>query len=151
MSLEGMRQTMSEAYQQLVKDRIFIGGAADAKTAVENEGIDVVFDLREEAGDSEESYTRIHAPIIDDSKEHQDESIQEAVDGVVTAYEEGKKVFFHCAGGSNRTGTVAIGTLLALGKAETVEEAEQMATNVRPIISVKPELKESLHRIFPQA
>lgn len=151
MSLEGMRKTMSEAYQPLVKDRIFIGGAADAKTAVENEGIDVVFDLRAEAGDSEESYTRIHAPIVDDSKEHQDESRQEAVDGVVTAYEEGKKVFFHCAGGSNRTGTVAIGTLLALGKAETVEEAEQMATNVRPIISVKPELKESLHRIFPQA
>ncbi|WP_211654705.1 protein-tyrosine phosphatase family protein [Planococcus alpniumensis] len=142
---------MSEAYQQLVKGRIFIGGAADAKTAVENEGIDVVFDLRAEAGASDESYTRIHAPIVDDSKEHQDESIQEAVDGVVTAYEEGKKIFFHCAGGSNRTGTVAIGTLLALGEAKTVEEAEQMATNVRPIISVKPELKESLHRIFPQA
>lgn len=151
MSLEGMRQTMSEAYQQLVKDRIFIGGAADAKTAVENEGIDVVFDLRAEAGDTDESYTRIHAPIVDDSTERQDESIQEAVDGVVTAYEEGKKVFFHCAGGSNRTGTVAIGTLLALGEAKTVEEAEQMATNVRPKISVKPELKESLHRIFPQA
>lgn len=143
---------MSEAYQQLVKDRIFIGGAADAKTAVENEGIDVVFDLRAEAADSnDESYTRIHAPIVDDSREQQDESIQEAVDGVVTAYEEGKKIFFHCAGGSNRTGTVAIGTLLALGEAKTVEEAEQMATNVRPIISVKPELKESLHRIFPQA
>lgn len=142
---------MSEAYQQLVKGRIFIGGAADAKTAVENEGIDVVFDLRAEAGDSDESYTRIHAPIVDDSTEQQDESIQEAVDGVVTAYEEGKKVFFHCAGGSNRTGTVAIGTLLALGEAKTVEEAEQMATSVRPKISVKPELKESLHRIFPQA
>lgn len=142
---------MSEAYQQLVKDRIFIGGAADAKTAVENEGIDVVFDLRAEAGDSDESYTCIHAPIVDGSTEQQDESIQEAVDGVVTAYEEGKKIFFHCAGGSNRTGTVAIGTLLALGEADTVEEAEQMATSVRPIISVKPELKESLHRIFPQA
>ncbi|MEZ0482300.1 dual specificity protein phosphatase family protein [Planococcus sp. SSTMD024] len=142
---------MSEAYQQIVKDRIFIGGAADAKTAVKNEGIDVVFDLRAEAGNSDESYTRIHTPIVDDSLEQQDESIQEAVDGVVTAYEEGKKIFFHCAGGSNRTGTVAIGTLLALGEAKTVDEAEQMAMNVRPIISVKPELKESLHRIFPQA
>lgn len=142
---------MSEAYQQLVKDRIFIGGAADAKTAVANEGIDVVFDLRAEAGDSDESYTRVHAPIVDDSTEQQDESIQEAIDGVVTAYEEGKKVFFHCAGGSNRAGTVAIGTLLALGEAKTVEEAEQMAKNIRPIISVKPELKESLQRLFPNA
>ncbi len=142
---------MSEAYQQLVKDRIFIGGAADAKTAVANEGIDVVFDLRAEAGDSDESYTRVHAPIVDDSTEQQDESIQEAIDGVVTAYEEGKKVFFHCAGGSNRAGTVAIGTLLALGEAKAVEEAEQMAKNIRPIISVKPELKESLQRLFPNA
>lgn len=142
---------MSEAYQQLVKDRIFIGGAADAKTAVANEGIDVVFDLRAEAGDSDESYTRVHAPIVDDSTEQQDESIQEAIDGVVTAYEEGKKVFFHCAGGSNRAGTVAIGTLLALGEAKTVKEAEQMAKNIRPIISVKPELKESLQRLFPNA
>ena len=142
---------MSETYQQLVKDRIFIGGAADAKTAVENEGIDVVFDLRAEATDSDEGYTRIHAPIVDDSAEHQDESIQDAIEGVVTAFEEGKKVFFHCAGGSNRTGTVAVGTLLALGQAGTIEEAEQMATAVRPKISVKPELKESLQRIFPQA
>ena len=149
--MEGMGQTMSEAYQELVQGRIFIGGAADAKTAVENEGIDLVFDLRAEAGDSDESYTRVHAPIVDDSKEQQDESIQEAVDGVVTAYEEGKKVFFHCAGGSNRTGTVAIGTLLALGEAKSIEEAEQMARGVRPIISVKPELKESLQRLFPNA
>ncbi len=142
---------MSEAYQQLVKDRIFIGGAADAKTAVANEGIDVVFDLRAEAGDSDESYTRVHVPIVDDSTEQQDESIQEAIDGVVTAYEEGKKVFFHCAGGSNRAGTVAIGTLLALGEAKTVEEAEQMAMSARPKINVKPELKESLQRLYPQA
>ncbi|QMT16595.1 dual specificity protein phosphatase family protein [Planococcus maritimus] len=142
---------MNEAYQQLVKDRIFIGGAADAKTAVANEGIDVVFDLRAEAGDSDESYTRVHAPIVDDSTEQQDESIQEAIDGVVTAYEEGKKVFFHCAGGSNRAGTVAIGTLLALGEAKTVEEAEQMAMSARPKINVKPELKESLQRLYPQA
>jgi len=142
---------MSEAYQQLVKNRIFIGGAADAQTAVENEGIDVVFDLRAEAEDGDENYTRVHAPIVDDSTEHQDESIQDAIDGVVTAYEEGKKVFFHCAGGSNRTGTVAVGTLLALGQAGSIEEAEQMATAVRPKISVKPELKESLQRIFPQA
>ncbi|MBT2581604.1 dual specificity protein phosphatase family protein [Planococcus sp. ISL-109] len=142
---------MSETYQQLVKDRIFIGGAADAKTAVEKEGIDIVFDLRAEATDSDGSYPRVHAPIVDDSVEHQDESIQDAIDGVVIAYEEGKKIFFHCAGGSNRTGTVAIGTLLALGEADTVEEAEQMATSVRPKISVKPELKESLERIFPQA
>ena len=48
---------------------------------------------------------------------------------LVNAYNEGKNVYFHCQGGSNRTGTVAIGTLLALGKASTIEEAEEMAKN----------------------
>ncbi|MFZ0445271.1 MAG: protein tyrosine phosphatase, partial [Bacillus sp. (in: firmicutes)] len=66
-------------------------------------------------------------------------------------YHEGENIYFHCQGGSNRTGTVAIGTLLALGKASTIEEAEEMAKNARPKISVKPEMKEALKRIYPNA
>ncbi|MBT2570730.1 dual specificity protein phosphatase family protein [Planococcus sp. ISL-110] len=139
---------MSKEYQELVKDRIFIGGAADAKGAVEDEKIDVVIDLRAEAAEGDYDYVRVHSPIVDDSDEQQDESIKKAIDQVVDAYQDGKKVYFHCAGGSNRTGTVAIGTLLALGKADTVQEAEAQATAVRPIIMVKPQLKESLKRIF---
>lgn len=139
---------MTKEYQELVKDRIFIGGAADAKAAATTEKIDVVIDLRAEAAEGEYDYARIHSPIVDDSDERQDESIKKAIDQVVNAYNEGKKVYFHCAGGSNRTGTLAIGTLLALGKADSIEEAEAQATAVRPIIMVKPQLKESLERIF---
>lgn len=139
---------MSKEYQELVKDQIFIGGAADAKSAVEDEKIDVVIDLRAEAAEGDYDYFRVHSPIVDDSDEQQDESIKKAIDQVIDAYNDGKKVYFHCAGGSNRTGTVAIGTLLALGKADTVEEAEAQATAIRPVIMVKPQLKRSLKRIF---
>lgn len=139
---------MSKEYQELVKDQIFIGGAADAKSAVKDEKIDVVIDLRAEAAEGDYDYVRVHSPIVDDSDEQQDESIKKAIDQVVDAYNEGKKVYFHCAGGSNRTGTVAIGTLLALGKADTVQEAEAQAIAVRPLIMVKPQLKKSLERIF---
>ncbi|MDQ0430414.1 thioredoxin reductase (NADPH) [Planomicrobium stackebrandtii] len=141
---------MTKEYQELVKDRIFIGGAADARAAAATENIDVVIDLRAEAAEGEYDYVRVHSPIVDDSDEQQDESIKKAIDQVVDAYNGGKKVYFHCAGGSNRAGTVAVGTLLALGKADTVEEAEAQATAVRPIIMVKPQLKESLKRIFHQ-
>ncbi|WP_223642104.1 dual specificity protein phosphatase family protein [Planococcus sp. 4-30] len=139
---------MAKEYQELVENRIFIGGAADAKGAAEAEKIDVVVDLRAEAAEGDYDYVRIHSPIVDDSDEQQDESIKKAIDQVVDAYNDGKKVYFHCAGGSNRAGTVAIGTLLALGKADTVEEAEAQATAIRPVIMVKPQLKESLERIF---
>src|SRR5690606_31432986 len=139
---------MTKEYQELVEDRIFIGGAADAKAAAEAEKIDVVVDLRAEAAEGDYDYVRVHSPMIDDSDDQQDESIKKAIDQVVDAYNDGKKIYFHCAGGSNRAGTVAIGTLLALGKADTVEEAEAQATAIRPVIMVKPQLKESLERIF---
>lgn len=142
---------MTKEYQELVEDRVFIGGAADAKCAVETEQIDVVFDLRAEVTEGEYEYLRVHSPIVDDSEEQQDESVKKAIDLVVDAYNDGKKIYFHCAGGSNRAGTVAIGTLLALGKADSIEEAEAHATSVRQKINLKAPLKESLKRIFPEA
>ncbi|WP_328131937.1 tyrosine-protein phosphatase [Peribacillus frigoritolerans] len=94
-------------YHELIKDRIFMGGADDVKDIMENEKADIIFDLRAEAPD-ETKYNRLHSHIVDDA-EHQDESIKKSIDHVVKAYIEGKKVYFHCAGGSNRTGTVAVG------------------------------------------
>ncbi|MFC0274055.1 dual specificity protein phosphatase family protein [Metabacillus herbersteinensis] len=137
-------------YHELIKNRIYIGGADDAQEMIANEKADVVFDLRAEAPLHRPEYNRIHSPIVDDA-DPQDESVKKAIDHVVKAYNEGKKVYFHCAGGSNRTGTVAIGTLLELDQARTIEEAEGIAKTVRPKINVKPEMKESLKRIYPHA
>lgn len=137
-------------YHELVKERIFIGGANDVKDLLGNEKVDIVFDLRAEAPTEEVKYNRVHSPIVDDA-EHQDESVKKSIDQVVKAYNEGNNVYFHCQGGSNRTGTVAIGTLLSLGKADTIENAEQIAQTARPKINVKPEMKETLKRIFPNA
>ena len=137
-------------YQELVKDRIYIGGADDVENMMGNEKVDVIFDLRAEAPTEESKYNRIHSPIVDDA-DSQDESVRKSIDHVINTYNEGKNVYFHCQGGSNRTGTVAIGTLLALGKASTIEEAEEMAKTVRPKINVKPEMKEALKRIYPNA
>lgn len=139
---------MTKNYHELIKDRIYIGGADDVKEMMRNENADVIFDLRAEAPEAD--YDRIHSPIVDDA-ENQDESIKQSIEHVVNAYNEGKKVYFHCAGGSNRTGTVAIGSLLSLGKAKTIEDAEEMAQAARPKINVKPEMKDSLHRLFPNA
>ena len=137
-------------YQELVKDRIYIGGADDVEEMMKNEKVDIIFDLRAEAPTEESKYNRVHSPIVDDA-DRQDESVKKSIDHVMNAYHEGKNIYFHCQGGSNRTGTVAIGTLLALGKASTIEEAEEMAKNARPKISVKPEMKEALKRIYPNA
>nr|WP_309101719.1 dual specificity protein phosphatase family protein [Fredinandcohnia onubensis] len=137
-------------YHELVKDRIYIGGADDVQEALKNEKIDVVYDLRAEAPNEEPKYSRVHSPIVDDA-ENQEESIESSIEHVVNAYKEGKNVYFHCQGGSNRTGTVAIGTLLALSKASTIEEAEELAKQARPKINVKPEMKEALKRIYPNS
>lgn len=118
------------------------------KDILENERVDVIFDLRAESPNVDSEYNRVHSPIVDDA-ENQEESIKKSIDHVVNAYNEDKNVYFHCQGGSNRTGTVAIGTLLALGKASTIDEAEEIAKKARPKINVKPEMKEALKRIYP--
>lgn len=135
-------------YHILLENRIFIGGADDVEVLLKNEKIDVIYDLRAEAPNAEVKYNRIHSPIVDDA-ENQDEAIQKSIDYVVKTYNEGRSLFFHCQGGSNRTGTVAVGTLLTLGKASTIEEAEQIAKVARPKINVKPEMMEALKRLFP--
>jgi protein-tyrosine phosphatase len=137
-------------YNELIKDRIYIGGADDVNDLMENEKADIIFDLRAEAPENKSDFNRIHSPIVDDG-EHQDESIKKSVEQVVHAYNQGKKVYFHCGGGSGRTGTVAVGTLLSLGKAKTIDEAEEMAKAARPKVNVKPQMKEALQRIFPNA
>lgn len=142
---------MSEKnYQALIKDRIFIGGADQVEEVMENEKVDVIYDLRAEAPTEESQYNRIHQPIVDD-EEHQEESVKKAIDEVISSYNEGKKVYFHCGGGSNRTGTVAIGTLLGLGHAEGIDKAEEMAQGIRSKIKVKPEMKVALKKIYPHA
>lgn len=137
-------------YQELIEDGIFIGGADDVMDIMKNERIDVVVDLRAESADTSSDNNRIHSPIVDDA-DQQDESVNKAINLVVNSYNNGKKVFVHCGGGSNRTGTVAIGTLLTLGKANTIAEAEEKAKTIRPKINVKSAMKDSLKRLFPDA
>lgn len=141
---------MTKNYHTLIKDRIHIGGADDIKELLNNEKVDVIYDLRAESPKIEVKYNRVHSPIVDDA-DHQEEAIKKSIDHIVNTYNEGKNLYFHCQGGSNRTGTVAIGTLLALGMADTIEEAEKIAKTARPKINVKPEMKEALKRIFPNA
>ncbi len=136
----------TKTYQSLVDDRIFIGGVTDVPNAIENEQIDVVYDLRAEVSASSSDISK-HQPIVDDG-EFQDESIRNGVKQIVQDYQDGKKVFFHCNTGRGRAGTMAVATLMELRLANTIDEAEAKVKMVRPEIDVKPQLKEALKRIY---
>ncbi len=53
-------------YHELIKDRIYIGGADDVEGMMENEKVDIIFDLRAEAPTDKLKYNRVHSPIVDD-------------------------------------------------------------------------------------
>ncbi|MBK3497438.1 dual specificity protein phosphatase family protein [Viridibacillus sp. YIM B01967] len=137
---------MQKNYQALVNGRIFFGGAADVEAAVMNEKVDVVIDLRVKEPEAV-TYNRVHAPIADEA-EQVEASIQHAVDEVLSAYHNGKKVFFHCGGGGGRAGTVAVGALMELGQAKSVEEAEQQAKTIREKVNVREPMKKALQNIY---
>jgi protein-tyrosine phosphatase len=138
-------------YQALIENSIYLGGAADVERMVKEAGCEVIVDLRGEATEcaypsADVEWIRIN--IGDDSNDHLEERFAEAVASIVKAYEQGRKVGVHCNGGKGRTGAVAIGTLLALGKASSLEEAERMVKTVRPVIQVKPHQKDALVKLY---
>ena len=133
-------------YQALLDDRIFIGGVADVSSAIEEEKIDVVYDLRAEVAASSSEISK-HQPIVDDGA-FQDESIRTGVKQIVQDYQDGKKIFFHCNSGRGRAGTMAVATLMELRLADTIEEAEARVKMVRPEVDVKPQFKDALKRIY---
>lgn len=134
-------------YQELIPNRIFIGGIDAIDELLSNETIDVIYDLRAEVKGPLSSRISIHQPIVDDA-EQQDESIKMAVKEVIDAYNAGKNVYFHCNTGRGRAGTIATAALLELGLAQSVDEAEQQAKEIRPNINVKPQFKDALKRIY---
>lgn len=142
---------MNKTYHELIPGRIYMGGAGDVQTMVDNEGIEVVVDLREEAAQcaaSGDGLQWIKVPLGDEANEPQEQLLHTAIKAVVESYKEGKKVAFHCGGGKGRTGTVAYGTLLELGLANTIKDAEQKAQSIRSILNIKPAQRKSLETLY---
>jgi protein-tyrosine phosphatase len=137
----------NKKYEALVPGRIFIGGIDAIDELLANEKIDVIYDLRAEVKGPLSSIVSVHQPIVDEA-DYQDESIKDAVQEVINAYHSGKNVYFHCNTGRGRAGTIATATFLELGFANSVDEAEQKAKEIRPQINVRPQFKEALKRIY---
>lgn len=142
---------MSKNYHALIPGHVFMGGAGDVQSMVDNEGVEVVVDLREEAEQCAavgEGLKWIKVPLGDEANEPQEQLLRTAIKAVTDAYNNGEKVAFHCGGGKGRTGTVAYGTLLELGLAATIEDAEQQAHSIRPVLNIKPAQRKSLEDIY---
>lgn len=144
---------MEKNYDVLVKDNIFFGGVADAKDAVKQEGVDLVVDVRVNGLTKEEQveagFEYLHRPIADeDDVQVVAESIKAGVMDVVAAFEDGKKVYFHCGGGGGRAGVMATATLIELGLADSVEEAEEKVKQARPKVNIRPKMKLALEELY---
>src|SRR4029453_11169028 len=142
---------MNKAYHELIPGRIYMGGANDVQTMVDNDGVEVVVDLRAEAEQcaaSGKNLQWIKVPLGDEGKEPQEQLLHTAIKAVVDSYREGKKVAFHCGGGKGRTGTVAYGTLIELGLASNIKDAEKQAQSNRSIFNIKPAQRKSLEALY---
>ncbi|MEG0260141.1 MAG: dual specificity protein phosphatase family protein [Lysinibacillus sp.] len=142
---------MEKNYDVLVKDRLYFGGAKDAEAAFENEAVDVVIDVRVKGLSEEEQatkeYTYKHMPIADEDEEVA-ASIQVAAREIVQAYEEGKKVYFHCGGGGGRAGVAAVAALLEMGVADSLENAVQAVVEARPQVAIRPNMEAALQELY---
>ena len=139
------------SYNELIPGKIYIGGADAAKEVAANEHIDVIYDLRAEAAEKGELSTpeSVSLPLKEDEG-GQSASIKEVAEQIVADFDTGKSVYFHCQGGSGRTGTIAAAVLLEMGRASTVEDAIQQVQSVRDTVKVKPEFSNALTELYEQ-
>lgn len=143
---------MKKHYHALIPDTIFFGAAGDVQQMSDEEGIQVVVDLREEStgcAASNPVLSWIQVPLGDHAETPEAALFSDAIQAVVSAYRSGKKVAFHCGGGKGRTGAVATGVLLELGICNTVAQAEEKAKAIRPVISIKPNQRTALEQLYP--
>ncbi|MBY3621333.1 protein phosphatase [Paenibacillus sp. VTT E-133280] len=137
-------------YHALIENKVYIGGENALLEALKENEITDVFDLRDNGTEAEgfpTEVTRHHFPIVEDEA-GQGSYVKAAIQAVTDAVNSGKTVYFHCAGGRNRTGTVATGVLLELEMASTVEEAEALAKEKRPDINIKQEMRDVLRGFY---
>jgi thioredoxin reductase (NADPH) len=144
IKLKGVENVKEKNYEALISNRIFVGGVDGVEPLLENEKIDVIFDLRATKTEHPAESLCVYQPIVD----NEDASIKNAMNEVIKAYNEGKNIYFHCGTGGGRAGTMAVATLMELGLAETIEEAENQAKVIRPKIDIKSKQKEALERIY---
>ncbi|MFN7251576.1 MAG: hypothetical protein ACK4M9_12385 [Anaerobacillus sp.] len=87
---------MKREYQTLLNG-IFVCGLPALNSALENENVSIVIDLRAEARETENSIinaNRINIPLID-GESNQAILLHDAIKHVVNAYHEGKHVVIH--------------------------------------------------------
>ncbi|WP_052948712.1 hypothetical protein [Mesobacillus campisalis] len=86
---------MERNYQSLING-IFVCALPAVNTVLENENIQMVMDLRAEAGENEgENHpNRLVIPLID-GKPNQSKLLEDAIQAAVHAYHEGKQVVLH--------------------------------------------------------
>lgn len=134
-------------YDELIKGRVYFGGADDAASAVHEKEGEKVIDLRVKGRTEKVDYSYIHKPIADESDEIPS-SIQAGVTEVINAYQAGEKVYFHCGSGNGRASVMAVAALMELGAAGSLEEAENMVKEVRPSVNIRPNMREALEKLY---
>ena len=134
-------------YDELIAGRVYFGGADDAEQVVREQEIDKVVDVRVNGRLEQVDYTYVHKPIADES-EHIADSIKEGVEEVVKAYEAGENVYFHCGSGGGRAGVMAVATLMELGLAKSLDEAEAMTKQARSKVNIRPNMREALEQLY---
>ncbi|MCE5173266.1 dual specificity protein phosphatase family protein [Paenibacillus profundus] len=143
---------MNEKPYHALIPNLYMCGAKDVNQLIQEQGIDVVVDLRAEVDPAELTplnITRIHAPLEDHAEDTEESQMKEAIQAVVTHHQAGKKVAFHCGAGRGRTGAVAVGTLLELKLASDIDEALSKAREARSILKMNEAQRATLMRIYP--
>lgn len=142
--------TSFNSYKELIQGKVWIGGLGDTISLIEKEGCHVIVDLRSEKVLTGKEHPLHYVRIpLEACGEQQQTVIQETVDWICELAEGGYRIGIHCSEERSRTSCIAIGTLIRLGSAGTVQEAQTMLQMLWPDVRLHPQLLAALHDLYP--
>lgn len=133
------------AYSELVKGRIFIGGAAEAAQAVEVGDANIVFDVRVKGHDEQPAYAYVQASILDEARA---ETIQQGAQQIKAAYDAGKNIYIHCGSGNGRASVMGAAVLQELGVASSLQQAIEQVKEAHPTVNIRPDMQQALQTVY---
>lgn len=136
---------MKRKYDELLSNRIFIGGADDALEVIESGKADIVFDVRAKGHDQAPDYPYVHATITDEATA---ESIAAGAKVIKEAYEQGKNIYIHCGSGGGRAGVMSAAVLQEIGEATSLQDAISKVKTARPIVEIRPNMQAALDELY---
>ena len=136
---------MERNFDEVLANRLYVGSAASAEQAIDEQLVTSVFDVRVKGRQEAVPYSYTHSPI---EEQNEASTIKHGAERIATQIAAGQSVYIHCGSGTGRAAVMAAATLMELGQCPSIDEAIEAIQEKRTGANFKPNMVEALRSLY---